>query len=102
MQLLLFLFSLSLGYDPNQLRRVEQLMAFRQFWNAYQELTNIISQEQGKIENNLYRLTDKLESLPEVPAGRRLMILNEKMEAVYDSQNPKDYKPVEKGYISFI
>ena len=53
-------------------------------------------------ENNLYRLTDKLESLPEVPAGRRLMILNEKMEAVYDSQNPKDYKPVEKGYISFI
>ena len=56
MQLLLFLFSFSLGYHQNQLRRIEQLMAFRQFWNAYQELTNIISQETGKIDNNLYRL----------------------------------------------
>lgn len=53
-------------------------------------------------ENHLYRLTDKLESLPQVPEGRRLMILNEKMEVVYDSQNPKEYKSIEKGYISFI
>ena len=53
-------------------------------------------------ENHLYRLTDKLEILPQVPEGRRLMLLNEKMEVVYDSQNPKEYKAIEKGFISFI
>lgn len=52
--------------------------------------------------NSIYRVTEKLEKLPEVPQGRRLIVLNEGMEVVYDSQNPKDYKAIEKGYISFI
>lgn len=55
MNLFFFVFQ-ALSYNPNQLRRIEQLMAFRQFWNAYQELTNIISQEKGTVDNNVYRL----------------------------------------------
>ena len=37
-----------------------------------------------------------------MPAGRRLMIRNEKMALTYDSQLGGDYKPVKGGYISFI
>jgi hypothetical protein len=37
-----------------------------------------------------------------VPAGRRLMIRNEKMALTYDSQLGGAYKPVKGGYISFI
>ena len=51
--------------------------------------------------NHVFRLTEELQALPEVPAGRRLMIRNEKMALVYDSQLGGDYKPV-KGYISFV
>ena len=46
---------LCLGYDERQLRRVEQLMAFHQFWNAYQEINNIIKGER-KVDNHLYRM----------------------------------------------
>lgn len=53
-------------------------------------------------QNHVYRIHEKLETLPEVLPGRRLMVLNDKMEVVYDSQNPKDYKAIEAGYISFI
>ncbi|KAK8884451.1 hypothetical protein M9Y10_043561 [Tritrichomonas musculus] len=42
--------------DPNRLRRIEHLMAFHQFWNAYSDLTTIISQEPKPIDNKLYRL----------------------------------------------
>ena len=52
-------------------------------------------------ENRVFRLTEELKALPEVPVGRRLMIRNEKMALVYDSQLGGDYKPV-KGYISFV
>ncbi len=52
--------------------------------------------------NCVYRFSEKLEKLPQVPEGRRLVVLNEEMEVVYDSQNPKDFKAQEKGYISFI
>ena len=54
--------------------------------------------------NRVYRICRKLEQLPQVPQGRRLVVLNKEMEVVYDSQNPKEkgYQPVEEGYISFI
>ena len=52
--------------------------------------------------NDLFRLTSKLEKLPEVPAGRRLIVLNKGMEVVYDSQNPKEFKALEEGFIAFI
>lgn len=54
--------------------------------------------------NRVYRICRKLEQLPQLPQGRRLVVLNKEMEVVYDSQNPKEkgYQPVEEGYISFI
>lgn len=54
--------------------------------------------------NSVYRLTERLEKLPALPEGRRLIVLNKDMEVVYDSQNPKEsgYQPVSEGYISFI
>ena len=52
--------------------------------------------------NDVFRLTSKLEKLPEVPAGRRLIVLNKGMEVVYDSQNPKEFKALEEGFIAFI
>lgn len=51
--------------------------------------------------NDVFRLTSKLEKLPEVPAGRRLIVLNKGMEVVYDSQNPKEFKALEEGFIAF-
>lgn len=41
--------------NQNQIRAVEQLMAFHQFWRAYQELNNLISRE-SRVDNRLYRL----------------------------------------------
>ena len=52
--------------------------------------------------NDVFRLTSKLEKLPEVPAGRRLIVLNKGMEVVYDSQNPKEFKALEEGFIAII
>lgn len=53
-------------------------------------------------KNRVYKISSALEVLPEVPNGRRLMILSEDLSVVYDSLYGGDYKPVEKGYISFI
>ena len=50
----------------------------------------------------MYRLTEELKELPDVPAGRRLMVRNKDMSVIYDSQVKGDYKPVSEGYISFI
>lgn len=49
--------------------------------------------------NSVYRLTERLEKLPALPEGRRLIVLNKDMEVVYDSQNPKEsgYQPVSEG-----
>lgn len=52
--------------------------------------------------NSVYRLTEELKELPDVPAGRRLMVRNKDMSVIYDSQVKGDYKPVSEGYISFI
>ncbi|MCE5195849.1 MAG: beta-lactamase family protein [Negativicutes bacterium] len=56
---------------------------------------------QGRI-NQVYRLKEELSSLPEVPNGRRLFVLNKDMSVVYDSLSKDSFKPVKEGYISFI
>lgn len=58
---MLFAFLSVLGQSApgaGELRRIEQLMAFHQFWNAYSELNQIIQREKnlGFVENKLYRL----------------------------------------------
>ena len=63
---------------------------------AFAELT----EEDGF--NQVYVLGEKLETLPEVPEGRRLVIFNDKLSIVYDSLFSKEYQPVETGYISLI
>lgn len=53
-------------------------------------------------ENRVYRLPYPLAKLPEIPAGRRLMLLDDEMVCVYDSLTHPDFKPLDKGYILFI
>ncbi|KAH0792787.1 DnaJ domain containing protein [Histomonas meleagridis] len=57
---MIFLFSLIISgvskVNPAYIRRVEQLMAFHQFWQAYTELNQLISNEGKSVENSLYKL----------------------------------------------
>ena len=54
-------------------------------------------------ENKAYRLPYTLSRLPEVPEDRRLMILNDELQCVYDSLRPDSvFKPIDKGYLLFI
>lgn len=52
--------------------------------------------------NSVYRLTSEVKQLPEVPTGRRLIILNKELSVVYDSQVKGEYKSINEGYINFI
>lgn len=52
--------------------------------------------------NSVFRITAELKELPQVPAGRRLIVLDKNMSMVYDSQVKGDYKPVSEGFISLI
>jgi len=52
--------------------------------------------------NSVYHLTSELKELPQVPEGRRLLIMDKDLAVVYDSQVKSDYKPVSDGYISLI
>lgn len=52
--------------------------------------------------NSVYRLEEELKEIPEVPEGRRLIVMNKEMSAVYDSQTSKEFKEVKEGYITFI
>lgn len=56
----------------------------------------------GGADNSVYRFEEKLSELPEVPERHRLLVLDEKLMLVYDSQVGGEYKPVEKGFISFV
>ncbi len=56
---------------------------------------------QGKI-NQVYRLKEELSSLPNIPNGRRLFLLNKEMSVIYDSLYKESFKPIKEGYISFI
>ncbi|OHS98653.1 DnaJ domain containing protein [Tritrichomonas foetus] len=53
---LALLFCQGASVDQMKLRNIERLIAFHRFWDAYQQLTSVISQETGKIDNKLYRL----------------------------------------------
>ena len=53
-------------------------------------------------ENGVYRITKRLEKLPEIPADRRIMVLDKDMVRVYDSLMEDEYKPVEEGFILLI
>ena len=52
--------------------------------------------------NHVFRLTSELKTLPQVPAGRRLMVYNGELSLVYDSMLAGEYLPVKEGYISFV
>lgn len=52
--------------------------------------------------NHVFRLTEELKTLPQVPEGRRLMVRNKDLSLVYDSQLGGDFKPVKDGFISFV
>ena len=53
-------------------------------------------------ENAVYRLREPLEKLPEVPEGRRLMVLDAELAPVWDSQVKKKYEEVREGYLILI
>ena len=52
--------------------------------------------------NHVFRITTELKALPEVPDGRRLMVRNDNLSLVYDSQLGGDFKPIKDGFISFV
>ncbi|MBQ2327536.1 MAG: serine hydrolase [Clostridia bacterium] len=56
----------------------------------------------GFEEHKVYRFGYALSKLPEVPEGRRMMILDDKMVVKYDTLIKTEYKPVEKGFILFV
>lgn len=57
--------------------------------------------QDGKV-NRVYKIEKELKELPEVPNGRRLMVLDKNLAAVYDSMYGGEFKGVKEGYISFI
>lgn len=52
--------------------------------------------------NSIYRIQSELTQLPQVPEGCRLLVLDREMSVCYDSQTPKDYRPVKEGFLSFL
>lgn len=53
-------------------------------------------------EDKVFRFGYPITKLPQIPEGRRLMILREDMTCVYDSLMIPAFQPVDKGYILFI
>ncbi|MBQ1270479.1 MAG: beta-lactamase family protein [Clostridia bacterium] len=53
-------------------------------------------------ENKAYRFGYQLAKLPEIPEGRRLMVMDDDLACVYDSLVHPNYNPIDKGYILFI
>ncbi len=58
--------------------------------------------EELQKENEVYWFPYELGKLPEIPEGRRLMILDEKLTCVYDSLTMDTYKPAKTGYLVFV
>lgn len=52
--------------------------------------------------NQVYAIKEKLENLPEVPEGRRIVVFNDGLSVIYDSMISKNYTPVESGFISLV
>lgn len=53
-------------------------------------------------QNQVYVIEKKLESLPFIPEGHRILVFNDKFAVVYDSLLNETYTPQEKGYLSLI
>lgn len=53
-------------------------------------------------ENAVYRLPYKLSEVPQIPKGRRIMVMNDDLSCVWDSLSGKPFTGVSSGYISFI
>lgn len=53
-------------------------------------------------ENQLYVLKEKLQTLPEIPAGRRLLIFREDFGLAYDSLPDNHGEIPDKGFLTFI
>ncbi len=54
------------------------------------------------LPNDVYRIAARLEQLPPIPEGRRVMVLDSDMTRVYDSLFGGEYKPVDSGYLMLI
>lgn len=53
--------------------------------------------------NRVYRLESKVEKLPEIPEGRRVLALDEKGKLVYDSLYPKSkFEGLKEGWLIFV
>lgn len=57
---------------------------------------------QDKKINRVYKIESPLNTLPETPNGRRLLVLGKDMAVVYDTLYGGEFKGVKEGYISFI
>ncbi len=57
---------------------------------------------QDKNINLVYKIENELKALPEIPNGRRILVLKNDLSVDYDSLYGGDYKAVKEGYISFI
>lgn len=53
---LFFIACSTISVDQRQINIIERLIAFHRFWDAYNQLNTIISQEGSKVDNKLYRL----------------------------------------------
>lgn len=56
----------------------------------------------SKQYNSVYKLGEMLSTIPTVPEGHRLIVMDDEMSVVYDSQVKKEFKPVKSGFISLI
>ena len=57
---------------------------------------------QDKKINSVYKIENELVKLPEIPNGRRILVLKKDLSVDYDSLYGGEFKPVKEGYISFI
>lgn len=57
---------------------------------------------QDKKINSVYKIENELKELPEIPNGRRILVLKKDLSVDYDSLYEKEFKGTKEGYISFI
>ncbi len=62
-------------------------------------------QHQGfldQTENQVYKVTEKLSVLPEIPLNRRIICLDEKLELIYDSLDDQPFEGFNRGILILI
>ena len=52
--------------------------------------------------NHVYRLSDGLKEMIEIPEGNRIILLDENYTLVWDSLNKEEFTPLDKGWIILI